>query len=74
MTLGPLRALDSPRVLPLEVQRHNDNVKCDALGGADIPEHLKEQRMQTLSVRLLKTHFFPLFKKLEGPRPPFTTP
>ena len=47
----PSRALNSPRVLLLELQRYKDTVRCGALG---TPSRTAEK---TLIVRLLKTHF-----------------
>ena len=51
------RALDSPRALLPELQRHKDTVRCAALG-AEVLGHRQPQLTQTLIVRLLKTHFF----------------
>ena len=44
--------------------------------GAYVPGHHQDQLIQTLLVRLLKTHLFSLFQKLEGPPlvPPFCDP
>ena len=53
-TQCPPRVLNSPRVLPPELQRDEDTISCAALG-AEVPGH---QLTQTLIVRLLKTHFF----------------
>ena len=57
LTQRPSRALDSPRALLPELQRYKDTVRCVALG-AKVPGHRQQQLMQTLMVRLLKTHFF----------------
>ena len=44
-----------------ELQIYKDTVKCGELG-ANIPGQHQEKLMQTLIVRLLKTHFFaPIF-------------
>ena len=56
LTQRPSRALDSPRALLPELQRYKDTVRCGALG-AEVPGHRQQQLMQTLIVRLLKTHF-----------------
>ena len=56
LTRRPSRALDSPRMLVLELQRYKDTVRCAALG-AEVPGHRLKQMTQTLIVRLLKTHF-----------------
>ena len=57
LTRRPSRALDSPCALLLEIQRRKDTVRCAALG-AEVPGHRQDQPMQTLIVRLLKTHLF----------------
>ena len=57
LTRRPSWALDSPRALLPELQRNKDAVRCAALG-AEVPGHSQEQLTQTLTVRLLKTHFF----------------
>ena len=57
LTRRPSRALDSPPALLPELQRYKDTVRCAALG-VEVPGHRKQQLMQTLIVRLLKTHFF----------------
>ena len=67
------RALDSPRVLLLEIQRYKHTARCAPLG-PEVPGHCQEQLLQTLIVCLLKTHLFSLFQKLEGPRPPLDPP
>ena len=55
LTRSPSRALDSPRALLPELQRYKDTVRCAELG-AEVPGHHQQQLMQTLIVRLLKTH------------------
>ena len=59
LTRHPSRALDSPRALLLELQRNKDTVRCVVLG-AEVPGHRQKQQTKTLTVRLLKTHFFTL--------------
>ena len=58
------QALDSPRVLLPELQRYKDTVRLAALG-AEVPGHHQQQLTQTLTVRLLKTHFFTLILDCE---------
>ena len=64
LTRHPSRALNSPRALPPELQRYKDTVRCGALD-AKVPGHRQQQLTQTLIVRLLKTHFFPLILVFE---------
>ena len=59
LTLRLSSALNSPRALLPELQRNKDNVRRAALV-AEVPGHRQKQLTQTLIVRLLKTHFFPL--------------
>ena len=56
LTRRPSRALDSPRALLPELQRNKDTVRCAALV-AEVLGHHQAQLVQTLNVRLLKTHF-----------------
>ena len=69
LTRRPSRALDLPRALLPELQRHKDTVRCAALS-AEVPGQRQERLMQTLIVRLLTTHLLSLFQKLKGPVPP----
>ena len=57
LTLRPSRALNLDEYVASELQRYKDTVRCGALG-AEVPGHRQEQLMQTLIVRLLKTHFY----------------
>ena len=67
------KALISPRVLLLELQRIKEvSVKCAWLG-AEVPGHRKEQLTQTLIVRMLKTHLILLLQKFRGPWHPLAT-
>ena len=66
--MAPFSALTLPLALLPELQRYKDTFRCGALGG-EVPGHRKEQLMQTLIVRLLKTHLFLLLRKLEEPGP-----
>ena len=52
-----LTQLNLPCALLPELQRYKDTVKCAALS-AEVPGHHQQQLAQTLTVRLLKTHFF----------------
>ena len=52
-----------------ELQRYKDIVKCGALD-VEVPGHRQEPQMQALIMRLIETHLFSLFQKLEGPGPP----
>ena len=60
---SPLKALDLSHALLLELQRIKDAV----IGIEGLLGHHLKQLMQTLIVRLLKTHLFLLFQKLGGP-------
>ena len=57
LTLLLSRALDLHRAVFPDLQINKHAVRCDALG-AEIPRHHHTQLMQTLIVRLSKTHFF----------------
>ena len=53
---GHLSRKQTVTVLP-ELNRYKDTIRCDRLG-AKVPGHRQQQLMQTLIMRLLKTHFF----------------
>ena len=55
LTRRPSRALDLPHALLPELQRFKDTIRCTTLG-TEVPEYRQLQLMQTLIVRLLKTH------------------
>ena len=57
LTQSPSRAVYSPHALLTKLQRNKDDVRSGKLG-AEVPGHGKKLLMQTLIVRLLKTHFF----------------
>ena len=63
--------LDSPRSLLPELQRNKDTIRWATLG-EEVPRQRQEQLLQTLILRLLKTHLFLLFPKLGRPEPPLT--
>ena len=54
----------SPRALHPEPQRKKDSVSSVELG-AEVTGRRQKQLTQTLIVRLLKTHFFPLILDFE---------
>ena len=64
LTRCPSRALDSPLLLLLELQRNKDTVWCAVLG-EEVCGRSQEHLTQTLIVRLLITHFFTLILDFE---------
>ena len=60
-------ALNSPYPLLLEQHRYKDTIWCTLLG-AEVPAHLQEQLLQTLTVPLLRTFCSKNWE--EGPWPP----
>merc|ERR1711923_60177 len=56
LTRRPSRALNSPRALLPELQRHKDTVRCAALG-TEVPGHRQQQLRQTLIVKSQRNRF-----------------
>ena len=66
LTRCPSRALDSPRLLLLDLQRIK--VRCAALG-AEVPENHPEQLMQTMILSFFENALLFVVPKIGGPAP-----
>ena len=73
LTLFHSKALISPCLLLLELQRIKEvSVSCDVLS-ADVLGHRNEQLTQTLILRLLKMHLILLLQKFKDPVHPLAS-